>query len=177
MAIAEALLPEFDHEMSTTRRLLERVPEEAPDWQPHTKSTPIGRLAMHLATLPSWTRFALAQDEFDVNPPDGATGRPSLAFTSTSAMLDAFDENVRTARELLAEASDEKMRSMWSLKNGGHTVFTMPRASVIRSMMLNHMIHHRGQLSVYLRLNDVPLPPIYGPTADEQPNFGNRANS
>lgn len=168
MAIAASILPEFDHEMRVTRTLLERVPETNPDWKPHAKSMAIGQLAMHLATLPSLAQRALTQEEHDFNPPGGgAPERPRFEFTSTSALLDTFDENVRNARQTLAGMSDEEMMAIWSLKNAGKTLFSMPRASVLRSMVMNHMIHHRGQLNVYLRLNDVPLPSTYGPTADE----------
>ena len=169
MTLAESILPEFDREMQLTRKLLERVPETTPDWKPHQKSTPIGRLAMHLATLPGWAG-RLTDDRFDVNPPDGgAAQRPNLTFESTQALVDTFDEQVRKARETVAGMSDDELMGMWSLQNAGHTIFTMPRTAVLRTMVLNHMIHHRGQLSVYLRLNEVPLPSIYGPSADESP--------
>jgi uncharacterized damage-inducible protein DinB len=163
--LAQSLLPEFDHEMKTTRSLLERVPADRAEWKPHPKSSTLGHLAAHLSNLPFWGVLALTGDEFDQNPPDGPKyERPK--FESTEQILGKFDENVRHARELLERASDEQLMAPWSLKNGGQTILTLPKIAVLRTWMINHSIHHRGQLSVYLRENDVPLPQIYGPTAD-----------
>ncbi|HEV2148108.1 MAG TPA: DinB family protein [Longimicrobiaceae bacterium] len=167
MPIAQALLPEFDHEMATTRSLLERVPEHRAAWRPHPKSTELGALAIHVANLVGLAPRTMALTEVDMNPP-GEPGFTPPGFTSTAALLETFDENVAKAREAIAGASDEEMMVPWSLKSGGHTIFTMPRAAVLRTMVMNHVIHHRGQLSVYLRQNEVPLPSIYGPTADTQ---------
>jgi uncharacterized damage-inducible protein DinB len=167
MAIAEILLPEFDHEMATTRRLLERVPEADAQWRPHPKSSSLGDLAAHIARLPKWGRYVFEQPELDLGAPaNAALARAS--FTTTAELVDRFDANVREARAALAAAPDEAMRTMWALRNGGTTVFSLPRAAVFRAFIMSHMIHHRGQLSVYLRLRDVALPSIYGPTADEQ---------
>lgn len=165
MPLAESLLPEFDQEMATTRRLLERVPEERASWTPHPKSTGLGPLAAHIANLPWFATRALTGTEHDFNPPGGPRFTPQ-AFESTAKTLQTFDERVREARAAIASASDADLAVAWTLKNGGHTIFTLPRIAVLRTLMMNHIIHHRGQLSVYLRLNDVPLPSIYGPTAD-----------
>ena len=167
MSIAETLLPEFDHEMATTRRLLERVPEADAQWRPHPKSYALGDLAAHIARIPMWGRFVFEQPELDVGAPaNAALARAS--FTTTAELVNRLDANVREARAALATAPDEAMRTKWALKNGGTTVFSLPRAAVFRAFIMSHMIHHRGQLSVYLRLRDVALPSIYGPTADER---------
>ena len=166
MAIKDALLPEFDHEMGTTRRLLERVPDVEFNWKPHEKSMTLGRLAAHIANLPYWGSLTLTTTVFELDslPPD--TQR-QLAGTRAE-LVQEFDTKVRDARGKLAAATDAELLAPWTLKKGGQEVFTMPRISALRSFVMNHMIHHRGQLSVYLRLKNVPLPSIYGPTADEQ---------
>jgi uncharacterized damage-inducible protein DinB len=164
MAIKDALLPEFDHEMGTTRRLLERVPEADFAWKPHDKSMSLGQLAGHIAHIPAWCDSILGSSYFDAaEMPEEA--RPK-APESGAALLAAYDKNVAAARARLASCGDAEMMGSWTLKNGGAEVFTMPRAAVLRSFILSHSIHHRGQLSVYLRLRNVPLPSIYGPTAD-----------
>ncbi|MEZ5066349.1 MAG: DinB family protein [bacterium] len=168
MSIAQSMLPEFDQEMATTRRVLERVPEGRMDWRPHEKSFPLGSLATHVANLLSWTGITLDGDGFDVNPKDGPNAQPPLCRT-TEELVARFDENVAAARAAIAGASDQKMFENWSLRNGGEVAFTLPKVAVLRSFVMNHLIHHRAQLSVYLRLCDVPLPSIYGPTADESP--------
>lgn len=169
MAIAESILPEFDHETATTRALLERVPQDKAEWKPHHKSMSLGQLAMHIANLPQWAFYALERTEFDTNPPDGArvTG-PS--YESSAKLLQVYDANVAAARALVARTTDGEFMVQWTLKNGGKSMFSMPRVAVLRSFILNHTVHHRGQLSVYLRLLDVPIPSIYGPTADMQLN-------
>jgi uncharacterized damage-inducible protein DinB len=166
MAIKESILPEFDHEMATTRKLLERVPEDKKDWQPHPKSMSLGRLSQHLATLPNWVQATMNQTELHMNPPDGPAYTPP-EFESTASALATFDQNVKAGREAIAAAEDKDFMVPWTFKSSGHTIFTMPRVAVLRSFVTNHIIHHRGQLSVYLRLNDVPIPSIYGPSADE----------
>lgn len=166
MAIREALLPEFDQEMAITRKFLERVPEGKGDWKPHEKSMPMGRLAGHLAELPGWAATSLTQDNFDFAPVGGSSYKPAV-MTSRQQLLEMFDKSVATAREAIAAASDEKMMQPWSLLRAGTPIFTMPRAAVIRSFGLSHVIHHRAQLGVYLRMNDVPVPSTYGPSADE----------
>ncbi|MEP6688545.1 MAG: DinB family protein [Gemmatimonadales bacterium] len=165
MPIADTLLPEFDHEMAGTRRMLEAVPAADAAWKPHPKSSPLGDLAAHIATLPLWGRLTLERTELDLGIPANAAlaGAP---FTTTPELVERFDRNVRDARAALAAATDADMAVTWTLKNAGTTILSMPRAAVLRGFVLSHMIHHRAQLSVYLRLRDVPLPSLYGPTAD-----------
>jgi uncharacterized damage-inducible protein DinB len=167
MTLAQSLLPEFDHEMATTRNLLARVPEDRAAWKPHERSTGLGDLAAHVAQLSAMPVLVMSQEEVDMAPADEGGYKPPR-FTTTAALLETFDANVARARAAIAGAADEAMGVTWALKAGGHTIFSMPRVAVLRSFVMNHIIHHRGQLSVYLRLNDVPLPSIYGPTADEQ---------
>jgi uncharacterized damage-inducible protein DinB len=166
MAIRDAILPEFDHEMETTRKTLERVPEDKPDWKPHETSMPMGRLAGHLAELVGFGAMAFQGDSFDFAPDGQAQMQPTV-MTSRKQLLEIFDKNVAAARSAIAKASDEEMQKVWALKNNGKTIFSMPRVGALRTMVLNHIIHHRGQLSVYLRMNKVPVPSIYGPSADE----------
>jgi uncharacterized damage-inducible protein DinB len=167
MPISAALLPEFDHEMANTRRTLERVPDTAFDWTPHEKSYSMQDLVSHLANLPSWTAVTIEQDSIDMAPPDGSEPPRTEAVASTAQALETFDTNVAAARAIIENASDEKLMETWSLLNGGEVMFTMPKVAVLRSFIMNHMIHHRGQLTVYLRMNDAPLPALYGPSADE----------
>jgi uncharacterized damage-inducible protein DinB len=162
MAIRDALLPEYDHEMGTTRRLLERVPADYA-WKPHQKSMSLGELATHLANLPTWAIEAVEQSFFDLDAPR----EPLTAVSSGNELLSRFDANVASARAAIASKSDAELMAPWTLKRGSHQLFTMPKAAVLRSFVMNHMIHHRGQLSVYLRLKDVPVPAIYGASADE----------
>ena|SRR5215210_4442888 len=165
MSIAETLLPEFDREMANTRRLLEIVPTADAAWRPHPKSSTLGDLAAHIARLPVWGKFVLQEPELDL----GAAANATIAqapFTTVAELLDQFDRHVREARAALVALPDAAMATTWTLKNRGTTVFSLPRAGVLRGFILSHMIHHRGQLSVYLRLRDVPLPSLYGPTAD-----------
>jgi hypothetical protein len=166
MPIASALLPEFDQEIATTRRVIERVPEARADWSPHPKSWPMGSLAVHCCNLLVWTVPTLTETELDVNPPGGPPWTPPR-FTTTTAALELLDTNARAAREAIAACSDAAFQVPWTLKNAGRALFTLPRAAVLRAFVFSHLIHHRGQLTVYLRMNDVPLPSVYGPTADE----------
>jgi uncharacterized damage-inducible protein DinB len=163
MPLVDALLPEFDHEMTITRKLLERVPEEKLAWKPHGKSMSLGQLAAHLAQLPWWGEMTLTQAEFDTA---GMAAPAELA--SRAEVLKQFDERVAKTRAALSGRSDAEMMAPWALKRGTHTIFSMPKAAVWRSFVLSHGIHHRGQLSVYLRLLDVPVPSMYGPSADEE---------
>jgi uncharacterized damage-inducible protein DinB len=166
MALSEALVAEFDQEMASTRRSLERVPEDKLEWQPHPKSMKMGRLAGHLAEIPSWAGMAIDKDSFDLQPPGAPPHKPFLPSSRQEA-LDLFDKNVAAARKALSGATDEQLFQSWSLLMTEKPIFTMPRMGVVRGMVLSHTIHHRAQLGVYLRLNDVPVPSIYGPSADE----------
>jgi uncharacterized damage-inducible protein DinB len=165
MAIRDALLPEFDHEMATTRRLLERLPESEFAWRPHAKSMALGQLAGHIANLPQWCSATLASTVFDLDSLPSPRPEPPA---TRAAVIEEFDGKVAAARNQLTATTDAEFMTPWTLKKGGQEVFTLPRISAIRSFVMNHLIHHRGQLSVYLRMKDVPLPSIYGPTADEQ---------
>jgi len=166
MSISASLLPEFDQEMANTRKALERVPDEKLDWKPHEKSMSMGGLATHLANLPIWTVFTINQDSLDLEPPGGGSSRVEEK-RSRREILEDFDKNVTAARDAVAGASDEELLKPWSLLKGGVTLMTLPKIVVLRSFVMNHVIHHRGQFTVYLRLNDVPVPSIYGPSADE----------
>src|SRR5262245_18039261 len=161
MSISASLLPEFDQEMTNTRKALERVPDDKFDWKPHEKSMALGGLATHLANLPSWTVFTINQDSLDIAPP-GEEPFKSEQKKSRQEVLADFDKNVAAARAAIAGASDEVMLKPWSLLSGGNTVLTLPKIAVLRSFVMNHIIHHRGQFTVYLRLNDIPVPSIYG---------------
>jgi len=169
MSISQAMLPEFDIEMSHTRKLLALVPEDKLDWQAHEKSYTLRGIATHLANLPSWTMVTISNDEFDMAPkePDPSMNVPPVE--SVAEALKNFDENVATAHATIEGASDDTMMGGWTLLSGGEKVFTMPKVAVMRSFVMSHMIHHRAQLGVYLRMCDVPLPAIYGPSADEAP--------
>jgi uncharacterized damage-inducible protein DinB len=166
MNISQALLPEFDIEFANTRRTLERVPEGRPDFRPHPKSMTLSRLAGHVAEIPMWAVMTLGQDELDVNPP-GCQPYSPFEMHSRKEALAFFDENVAKARAALASTSDEAMMKTWTLKNGDQRILAMPKVVVMRSFVMNHMVHHRAQLGVYLRMNDAPVPSIYGPSADE----------
>jgi uncharacterized damage-inducible protein DinB len=163
MAVRDAFLAEFDHEMGTTRKLLDRVPDAELAWKPHDKSMSLGRLATHVATIPHWSESILKTQSFNMAdaPP------PEAPKQSRADLLRVFDEAVRTARAAM-DVSDAEWMAMWSFRNGPAEIFSMPRASAFRTFVLNHGIHHRGQLSVYLRLLNIPVPAIYGPSADEQ---------
>jgi uncharacterized damage-inducible protein DinB len=165
MSMVQTLLPEFDHETVSTRRILEVVPAADAGWKPHPKSYSLGDLASHIAILSLWGKFVLQQPELDLGAPANAS-IAQTPFTTLADLLDRFDRYVGETRAALASSSDAAMGSTWTLKNRGTAVFSLPRAAVLRSFILSHMIHHRGQLSVYLRLRDVPLPSLYGPTAD-----------
>jgi uncharacterized damage-inducible protein DinB len=162
MAIKDGLLADFDHEMATTRKLLDRVPDDQWRWKPHAKSMTLGALATHLATIPFWGEMILTQDSVDLMtlPPNRAELPSHL-----DAIAD-FDAKVRRTRAAM-DRTDAELTAPWTLKRGGQQMFTAPRIAAVRSFVLHHIIHHRGQLSVYLRLLDVPVPSIYGPSADE----------
>jgi uncharacterized damage-inducible protein DinB len=164
--MAEFLAGEFDHEAGSTRKVLERVPEEHVAWAPHPKSKSLGELANHIAGLPVWAGRILAGPDYDFLAP-GAPTPGVRPWESKSALLAKHDKHVAEARAMIAKTSDAQYLENFSLKRGGEAVFTLPRIAALRSMVFSHTIHHRGQLTVYLRLKDVPLPGIYGPTADE----------
>ena len=165
MPIRDALLPEYDHEIGTTRRLLERTPEAELAWKPHDKSMTLGELASHLVAIPRWCNIILERPEFDMG--GSADDRPAVAAGSRAELLAGFDSGTAAARAAIAAAGDPELLALWTFKKGGHEIFTLPRVAALRSLVMSHLVHHRGQLSVYLRLKDVPLPSIYGPTADE----------
>ena len=162
MPIAQMLLPEFDQEVKSTRKLLECVPDGKFDFKPHEKSMTLGRLAAHVAEMPNYMIGTLSLESMNF------TGEEKpFAPATRQELLDAFDKAVAQARELLAKATDEDLAKIWTLTYKGQQVFSMPRAAVLRSMVLSHLIHHRGQLGVYLRMNNVEFPGMYGPSADE----------
>jgi uncharacterized damage-inducible protein DinB len=162
MTISQMLLPEYDQEMANTRKLLERVPENKLDFQPHQKSMTLGRLASHVAELPSWATVTLQTEALNLPP-----GQQAYIAKSRQELLDSFDKNVVEARQAIAAASDKDLAQNWTLNFGGKTVISMPRTAVLRISFMNHLIHHRAQLGVYLRLNNVEIPGMYGPSADE----------
>ncbi len=165
MSVAGTLLPEFDQEMATTRRVLERVPSDKGTWKPHAKSFPLAHLAQLVSGMPGWITNMLTRTSLDLG------GYPGYSYEKTETLLAAFDKNVADARAALAASKDADYQVPWSLKHGDRVLMTMPRGVVVRQT-INHLVHHRGQLTVYLRLLDVPIPPIYGPTADEgMPGF------
>jgi uncharacterized damage-inducible protein DinB len=166
MRIAEVLLQDFDQEISNTRRTLERVPPGNPDWKPHEKSMPLGRLAMHCATIPLFGFYILEDDGMDLAVPK----RPhsDLVFTTTANALQQLDESAAKCRAALAAATDEDLEKIWPFTWGRQVISNESRSASFRKMFFDHMIHHAAQLGVYLRLNDVPVPALYGPSADEQ---------
>ncbi|MDQ3254724.1 MAG: DinB family protein [Acidobacteriota bacterium] len=166
MRLFEPIIAELQHEAATTRKMLERVPPDAFAWQPHEKSMTLGRLASHIVEMYSFTGPILTQDELDF-----ANGNyEPFAPADVAELLAMFDKNVADSIVMLRTQTDDRLLASWRMRSGEQVFFEMPRVAVIRSFMLNHIVHHRGQLSVYLRLQNVPLPPIYGPTADE-PSF------
>ncbi|MDP9176055.1 MAG: damage-inducible protein DinB [Gemmatimonadota bacterium] len=162
MTIAETLLPEFDEEMPSTRRLLERVPTEKGQWKPHPKSFSLGHLTQLVCWMPGWITNTLTETELNLS------GASPYSYEKTEDLLAMFDRNVREARAAIEASKEADFDTDWSLKVGNRVVLTQPRRVIVRNH-INHLIHHRGQLTVYLRLIDVPLPSIYGPTADERP--------
>lgn len=160
------MLPEFDQEMQGTRKVLERVPDDKWGWKPHEKSGTLGWLASHVATLPEWVKVTITTEELDYAPVNGPAYEPPK-ITNRAELLAAFDERVTEARTALAGVSDQEMMKGWKLLAGGKEIFTMPRVACLRGMCLNHLIHHRAQLTVYFRLLNVAVPGLYGPSADE----------
>jgi uncharacterized damage-inducible protein DinB len=166
MSLSASLLPELDQEMAHTRKALERVPAEKFSWRPHDRSYSFMELANHLARLPGWGAQTIGSESLDLDPDAGEFQPPPPAETP-GGVLDAFDQSVAGFRRALEGATDEDLMRPWTLLHGGKELFTMPKVGVLRGMILNHIVHHRGQLTVYLRLNDLPVPAIYGPSADE----------
>ena len=166
MTSTETLIALLDREMAISRRVLANVPEGNAGWKPHPKSMPLGYLAVLVATMPRWIAMAIRQDELDLAPPDGSK-QPGQEWTTRAELLAFLDAAERDAREALASTNDEYLETTWNLLVGGNVVMTAPRRVVIEDT-LTHLAHHRGQLTVYMRLNDAPVPSVYGPSADEQ---------
>lgn len=163
MSLGQIFAAELKQEAISTRKMLERIPADKLAWKPHEKSYTLDQLAGHIVNMISWTGVTLKQDELDFGKMDF---KPK-AYTDASELVADFDQNVAEALEILNDISDETMATTWTLRNDEHIFFTMPKTVTMRSFVMNHVIHHRGQLSVYLRLLDIPLPSVYGPTADE----------
>lgn len=166
MTIGQMMLGEFDQEMANTRKVLERCPEDKWSWKPHDKSGTVGWLAGHIATLPGWTTMTITTEELDYAPVNGPSYEPPKT-ENRKQLLEMFDKEAAEARKALAGVSDEEMMKGWKLLAGGKEIFTMPRIACIRGFVMNHLIHHRAQLTVYYRLLGVPVPGLYGPSADE----------
>ena len=162
MPVSEALLPEFDEEMKNTRKMLERIPDAKFDYTPHDRSMPMGRLASHVAELPGWAAHTLETEMLEIE-----AGQAPYIAPSREQLLRDFDKNVADGRKKIAASTDADFAKIWTFKYAGQTIFSMPRSAVIRNVVMNHMIHHRAQLSVYLRLNEIEVPGMYGPSADE----------
>lgn len=162
MPIIDPILRELDHESRATARMLERVPDEHLDWTPHPKSMPLRKLAWHIASIPTRVGVMLRAGTFDM-----LNARPQEPPTSSASIAAAYQENLAALREYLATFDDAKLKEPFTMTRGEETVLSMPKVALIRNILLNHSYHHRGQLSVYLRLLDVPVPAVYGPSADE----------
>ena len=166
MTIAEVLLQDFDIEISNTRRTLERIPEDKPDYRSHEKSMPLGRLAMHCATLPLFGLYILEDDSMDLSAPKRPW--PDLTFKSRAICLEQLDQSAAQCRASLAQATDDQLSARWRFSFGENVISDESRSRTFRSLFFNHMVHHVAQLGVYLRLNGIPVPALYGPSADEQ---------
>ena len=166
MHISQSLVPEWDMEMATTRRVIERVPELKYSWKPHEKSMTAGRLASHICEMGMWANMTMTTEVFDFNP-GGKQAYPAFNAATQAELLAEFDKHAAGGRAALAAASNEEYMKTWTLQSNGNVIFTMPKIAVVRSFVFNHIVHHRGQLSVFLRLLDIPVPSIYGPSADE----------
>jgi uncharacterized damage-inducible protein DinB len=164
MPLSDLLLPEFDAEIATTRKVLERVPDDRIEWKPHEKAFAMGHLAQLVAMIPGWTTFVVTKSEFDIAPKEGPTR--AYEFQPVAKLLALFEKSVAEARPLIAAVTDEQLQQPWTLKAAGQPVNTMSRYMTLRSYMLNHLVHHRAQLGLYLRLTEQKVPEMYGPTAD-----------
>jgi uncharacterized damage-inducible protein DinB len=167
MSLCELLLTEFDQEMAGTRKTLERVPESKFSWKPHEKSGSMIWLAEHLARLPEWAAYTMQHDLLDMSPNGVRMPQPPTPKTSKE-LLEVFDKNVKAGHAAIAAGTDSDLAQLWSLLDNGKAYFTLPRGECLRKWVLNHTVHHRAQLGVYLRLNNIPVPALYGPSADEQ---------
>jgi len=166
MSIAQSMLPEYDYEMANTRKTLERIPEDKLEYKPDPKSMSMGVLASHISQMPGYAVATMTTDSFDIAPATGDKP-PQFLATSRQQLLAEFDKNVAAGRAAIAAGTDQQMMQHWSLLAAGKAIFDMPRAGVLRTLVMNHLIHHRAQLTVYYRLNGVPVPALYGPSADE----------
>ena len=166
MRIGQAMIPEFDMEMASTRKVLERIPDEKLGWKIHDKSNTIRWVANHLADVPRWADMTISHDSLDVEPVEGEKYK-SPTESTVAAILALFDKNVAQARPLLETVEDATLYEPWKLLKQGEEIMTLPRLVVLRSWVLNHSIHHRGHMCVYLRVNDIPVPGLYGPSADD----------
>lgn len=164
MALHTAFVNELRHEAANTRKILERIPEDQWNWKPHDKSSTLGKLACHIAELPRWADQIVSKPEFDIVKDHF----DRVSVTSKSELIATFDAIIKQTTAILENTKDEEFSSGWTFKRGGVTAFELPRTLAIRNMVLNHIVHHRGQLSVYLRLLNVPVPGMYGPSADEK---------
>ena len=168
MRIADLLIPEYDAEIATTRRVLERVPDERGEWKPHPKAFPMAHLAQLVARMPSWSIYLMKQPELDIAPPASERKFAGYTIEKTATLLKEFDKNAADGRAAIAAGTDAEFMQQWTLKAGAHDVQTHPRYFMLRTTVLNHLVHHRAQLGVYLRLVDAKVPMLYGPTADER---------
>jgi uncharacterized damage-inducible protein DinB len=167
MKLTDLFVDELEKEMAGTRRALERVPEGRNDWKPHEKSMPLGYLAALVATMPGWIAIMINQDELNLDSPDSAKFKPQVVSTNRE-LLQMLDESIKTGREALAKTTDQHLMTTWRFMMGGRAVSEQPRYVMIRDTVFNHLAHHRGQLTVYLRLTGAAVPAIYGPSADER---------
>jgi uncharacterized damage-inducible protein DinB len=167
MTISELLLPEFDNEISVTREVLQRVPDDKAQWKPHEKAFPMAHLAQLVARMPSWVPMVTDNDELDLMPKDGPK-HPGYSIEKTATLLAEFDKNAKIGHDALARLSDARLNDPWYFKRGGETLRTYTRYEALRSTVLNHLVHHRAQLGLYLRMTDQKVPMMYGPTADEK---------
>ena len=170
MKVSETLLPEFDEEMASTRKFLELVPDEKLGWKPHEKSMALGQLAWHVSEFPSWCCTTLKQDSLTLTQEDTEKTAAARKGKGRKEMLSGFDESVKDARTRLAALDEAAMAAHWKMIWGDQTIIDMPRERVLRKWVMNHLVHHRAQLGVYLRLNGIPIPGVYGPSADEMPS-------
>lgn len=164
MAEAKAMLAELKRESGNSRTMLQRLNADSYNWKPHEKSYSLLALAQHIANIPVWVQYIVKQDEYDLTQPIANEG----GINTVPALIDFFDKRIEEAEAILTTVSDEQLNAPWTLRRAEHIVYTLPKKVALRYMVLNHIVHHRGQLSVYLRLLDIPVPGMYGPSADEK---------